>query len=196
MATKTELYSFIERKRDEAVQVIKNKMKEQYNSNIMALIANEEFKTKIETLVSCYETVIEIEKEIDEQIGSKSDSYEGEYRYFRFSLNSKDYVRSMYGNLDAVFTLAEAFWATTKEYSQWIDLRYQLINEVKTEYNTILSNLKIMTAKKGLDYLAELGFNVSCLEDNEKPCNVAVPVNTKKLLLDQIQKPVEESKTR
>lgn len=130
-------------------------MKEQYNSNIMALIANEEFKTKIETLVSCYETVIETEKEIDEQIGSKSDSYDGEYRHFRFSLNSKDYVRSMYGNSDAVFTLAEAFWTTTKEYSQWIDLRYQLINEVKTEYNTILSNLKIMTAKKALDYLVE-----------------------------------------
>lgn len=192
MATKTELYSFIERKKDAALRIVSNKMKEQYDDNIKALLANTDFKAKLETLVSCYDTIIKTEGEIDTLIGSMSNEYSGCHSSLKFHRGNSDYLRNYHGSPDLLWYFTEAFWTTTDEYHKFTVMRDKLYQEVRKEYNTILDNLKIMTAKKGLEYLAELGFNVSCFDAKEaKPCNIAVPVDTKKLLLDHIQKPVE-----
>lgn len=195
MATKSELYSFIERKKGEALRIVENKMNEQYDQNIKALLDNVILKPKFETLISCYDTIIKTEGEIGEFLNSKSTGIRSKHSGLRFRYANSNYIRNYHGSPDLMYYFAEEFWRTTTEFDKWQELKWKLEDEVRTEYNTILNNLKIMTAKKGLDYLAELGFNVSCFEDKEKPCNVAVPVDTKKLLLDHIQKPVEAQQT-
>jgi hypothetical protein len=194
MATKTELYSFIESNKQAALRIVDNKMKEQFDHSIKALLAKPDVKAKLDTLVSCYDTIIKTEDEIDKIISSNSNKTSGNSMHNRLKLHyyNDEYVRRYHSSPDLVYYFAEAFWRTTDEYDKWRELRDNLSQEVRKEYNTILDNLKIMTAKKGLEYLAELGFNVSCFDDKEaKPCNIAVPVDTKKLLLDHIQKPVE-----
>lgn len=81
----------------------------------------------------------------------------------------------------------EEFSDTTEERKQLDQQKREMFREVETNYRNVLNNLQALeTAKLGLEYLKELGFDISeLLSSEQKPIStaLAIPVNTRFLFL-------------
>lgn len=182
--TKKALIKWAERKQQEALALVN----EQYQAALA--VHNTALYAKL--------GIAEIAAEIRPLLSKADDILVAWQERCRAEVGLREYWNSLHSQLykytkgdNALFELLceEEFSDTTEERKQLDRQKRETFREVETNYRNVLNNLQALeTAKLGLEYLKELGFDISeLLSAEQKPVStaLAVPVNTHFLFLNK-----------
>jgi hypothetical protein len=178
---KTMINTFMTKQRGNALQVVDNQFAAQVNAEVENILNDKESKlykalSAVAAAVSVYHNAYE-----DISGGLKVYHKDSSFRFCNTWITKDSYG----SNEELMNILAQTYYENTNEYVVKSNARHKMRTEVNAQYDNVEQNVKRLKAPKAVEYLAELGFDVSSLNEEKTENFLAVPVEIKYLLINQ-----------
>lgn len=178
---KTMINTFLTKQRGNALQVVDNQFAAQVNAEVENILNDKESKlykalNAVAVAISVYHNAYE-----DISDGLKVYREDSSFRFCSAWITKDSYS----SNEELMSILARTYYENTNGYVIKSNARYKMRGEVNAQYDNVEQNVKRLKAPKAVEYLAELGFDVSDLNEEKTENFLAVPVEVKYLLINQ-----------
>lgn len=174
---KTMINNYLNKKYEEALQKIENEFNNQKKAMVDEILKDERISVQLKDIASNY---IVINDAVNELRGGLRDYYYDEHA------NLKLFGSYLYHDMefdDLVIYFAEKYYECTEDYYTKQNMKRQMDKNVRHQYENLRENIKQLKANKALEYLKELGFDVSNLEYKKVDNYLAHNIDVKYLLL-------------
>lgn len=183
-ATKTQIYEFVERQKQEAMANLNEKCNADKVKYLEELEHDKILQPLWNDFINAAKELVTTIKLLDENLPNCS--YGGyKQSYFHdifYNIKFSHLIECYYDNnmKDIIAMMCKKMYYRTTIYDKF-NKEY---NATHNEYDILMENVKKLKVKQAIEYLRNIGFDVSCLgEDNVDPCELLTQINPNNLFV-------------